>query len=592
MLGSSWRTMLTPLRHHHHSGGSSKYLSRSRVQSFQRIALLMVGVVIVMAMLAAQHVDNTFHQQILNRVLDQRSAVFEPPASSPFSHKVAPRVTSWRKPSNELVAAARTQPFLAMMLRYIEHHSERDLEPAHMDDRDVVIFLSNHGTGNRMTALTGTFIMAVLSNRRFYGVWDIHPTYHECWGNMLFEYSFPWSVSDMFERHSMSAVREQATLLHFHGPIDAIACSSVESALQGRYPMVLTDENFMSLYYKHPLYSHLFTTGGISEDTMLRLLLEYLLVPTKLLRTEIDRTFLQGMEGHCEAALHVRRHGSVPIPDSKMHKPVACAIYAAKQQQQRASASGSHQAATAATTKPNWFVATDAKAFFSSTALVEFGVNVSMYPGQEPLSDEEVSADLVSAAHWRRCMPYQNAVIEMYLASKCQLFVGTPKSSFSAVISSLTGVPHYYSRSLEREGDELYDDPAVDCVQAAQAHPCYLEMLHVRSTACYDPAMLEGESCCAIGGLCDHWCMHHYSIKGQWAPIFFWILTWPWTTLLSYLITRLTLIVPTIYVILRWYRMVPILRLSRLALLSLSLPLLIFFGSMVARFFFWRLWYL
>lgn len=125
-----------------------------------------------------------------------------------------------------------------------------------------------------------------------------------------------------------------------------------------------------------------------------------------------------------------------------------------------------------------------------------------------------------SSSNTEQCSNVQQALIELWLLTKCQQLFLTHWSSFSWLASSISQV-----HPVIIKGNTCHIQPF--------SRPCYYELTHLKQLSCYNyESMLRNDKCCQSENFCNNDCLHHSSKYG--AHRVYFLVIWPMLPLLKW----------------------------------------------------------
>lgn len=128
---------------------------------------------------------------------------------------------------------------------------------------------------------------------------------------------------------------------------------------------------------------------------------------------------------------------------------------------------------------------------------------------------------LESSGETNKCSDVQEALIELWLLTKCDELFLTHWSSFSWLASGLSGVHPIIVQSNS-------------CHVQPFARPCYYELTHLKQLSCFNSKqMFESDPCCSSEHFCENDCLHHDYRNGS--HFFYFLIIWPMFELVKWL---------------------------------------------------------
>jgi hypothetical protein len=162
------------------------------------------------------------------------------------------------------------------------------------------------GLGNRLQSIISGFLMAILTNRRLLIHWPVTQL-SACQFQQLFEPVVSMS-SSLFNLYTEEYIRANSEHLTFHGPFDELLCHPNFTLFkrESKFLFLSTDEYFMSVLMKNPVYSQTLFFS-VDEDSLFKTLINYLFVPIKELNDKIQ--LYSDNNKFCDKGIHMRKEG-------------------------------------------------------------------------------------------------------------------------------------------------------------------------------------------------------------------------------------------------------------------------------------------
>ncbi len=195
-------------------------------------------------------------------------------------------------------------------------HFKSTLLPSHLT-KFIQSYLSNQldqyliidcatGLCNRLQSIISGFLMAILTNRRLFIHWPVTKL-SACQFQQLFEPVVSMS-SSLFNLYTEEYIRANSEHLTFHGPFDELLCHPNFTLFkrESKFLFLSTDEYFMSVLMKNPVYSQTLFFS-VDEDSLFKTLINYLFVPIKELNDKIQ--LYSDNNKFCDKGIHMRKEG-------------------------------------------------------------------------------------------------------------------------------------------------------------------------------------------------------------------------------------------------------------------------------------------
>lgn len=177
-----------------------------------------------------------------------------------------------------------------------------------------------------------------------------------------------------------------------------------------------------------------------------------------------------------------------------------------------------------------------------------------------PVNRVQVRSLNFSIVDTSKCSSVQQAVIELWLLSKCQHLILTTLSSFGWMISGISGIHPTIVSDLS-------------CHIQPFSRPCYYELTHVKQLSCFNhKTMLANDGCCQSENFCQSNCLHHDPKGG--AHFFYFLLVWPTIALVKWLMKWVIILFIFIFLLLKVTRVMNMNALMRLYMKMIAVILL------------------